>query len=96
MPMRREREAQRALKLGLVVDLEQHVHAERERRAFEIARRRVVDRRHDDEDAVGAPGARLDHLIGLVHEILAQHRQRRRRARRGQVLRACPGTRARR
>ncbi len=31
--------------------------------------------RHDDQDAVGAPAARLDHLVGRQHEILAQHRQ---------------------
>ena len=44
-------------------------------------------RRHDDQDAVGAPGARLDHLIGVEHEILAQHRQRGRGAGRGEELR---------
>ena len=47
-----------------------------ERRVFELARGRVVERRHDDQDAVGAPGARFRHLIGLEHEILAQRRQR--------------------
>ena len=47
----------------------------------------VVDARHDDQDRVGAPGARLVDLIGLEHEILAQRRQRRRRARRGQEFR---------
>ena len=30
--------------------------------------------------------ARLDHLIGIEHEVLAQHRQLRRRARRGQIF----------
>jgi hypothetical protein len=42
----------------------------------------IVERRHDDQDAVGAMGAGLDHLIGIEHEILPQHRQVRRRARR--------------
>ena len=48
---------------------------------------RVVDRGHDDQDAVGALGARLRHLIGVEHEILAQHRQRGRRARRRHEIR---------
>ena len=43
---------------------------------------RVVERGHDDQDAVGAMGAGFDHLIGVEHEILAQHRQVGRRARR--------------
>ncbi len=47
---------------------------------LDITRRTVVERRHDDENAVGAMGAGLDHLIGIVHEILAQYRQSGRRA----------------
>ena len=46
---------------------------------FELGRAGIVDRGHDDEDAIGAVGARFRHLIGVVHEILAQHRQRARR-----------------
>src|SRR5262245_17445857 len=68
-------EAQRALELALVVHLEQNIHAERLRRGSQLPRRRVVDRCHNDEDAVGAPGPRLRHLVGVVHEILAQHWQ---------------------
>ena len=34
----------------------------------------VVDLGHDDEDAVGAPGARFYHLVGVDHEVLAQDR----------------------
>ena len=71
----------------LVVDLDQHVQAEVVRGLVERARGLVVDRRHDDEDAIGAPGARLQHLIGIEEEILAQDRQRRRRARLDQMLR---------
>ena len=37
MPISRERELQRALELGLVMHLDQHVHAERERRVLELA-----------------------------------------------------------
>ena len=89
-------ERQRALEFGLVVDLDQHVEAEVVRGLVERARRLVVDRRHDDEDAVGAPGARLQHLIGIEEEILAQDRQRRRRARLDQMLRVALETTARR
>jgi hypothetical protein len=34
--------------------LEQHVHAVGERRGFDLGGGAVVERRHDDEDAVGA------------------------------------------
>ena len=47
----------------------------RQRCFLDILRRGVVERCHDDQDAVGAVGARFDHLVGVVHEILAQHRQ---------------------
>src|SRR5438874_2844180 len=77
---------QRALKFALIVDFEQHVHAVVEGRVLEVGRDLVVDRRHDDQDAVGAPRARLDHLVDVIHEILAQHRQAGGRARRHQVL----------
>ena len=57
------------------MDLDQHIHAVRERGILDIPGGGVVERRHDDQDAVGAVGAGLDHLIGVVDEILAQHRQ---------------------
>ena len=60
----------------LVVGLDQHVEAEVMGGLVERPGGFVVDRRHDDEDAVGAPGARLQHLIGIEQEILAQDRQR--------------------
>ena len=44
-----------------------------------------LERRDDQQDAVGAQGPRLVHLIGVDHEVLAQHRQRTGRARRLQV-----------
>ena len=69
-----------------VVDLDEHVEPEVVRGLVQRARGFVVDRGHDDEDAVGAPGARLQHLIGIEQEILAQDRQRRRRARLHQML----------
>ncbi len=42
---------------------------------FEFARHGVVDAGHDDQDGVGAPGARFEHLIGIEQEILAQRGQ---------------------
>ena len=91
----RRGEPQRALELRLVVHLDEHVHAERERRLLERLRLVVGDRRHDDQDAVGAPGARLEDLVGLEHEILAERRQRAPRAPRSGIP-ARPGRRARR
>src|SRR5215475_4849308 len=64
-----------ALELGLVVHLQQHIHAVGEGGGLKFLRQRVGDARHDDQDAIGAPGARFRHLIGVVHEILAQRRQ---------------------
>ena len=69
-------QAQRAGEFVFVMHFDQHVHAERRRRRFEFCGASVIDRGHDDEDAIGAVSARLRHLIGVVHEILAQHRQR--------------------
>ena len=87
MPIEARRELQRPVELGLVVDLDQHVHAESSAASSSVARVVVADRRHDDQDAVGAERARLVHLIGLVHEILAEHRQVDGRARGDEVLR---------
>ena len=52
--------------------------------ARKLARRSVVDGSHDDEDAVCAPRPRLEHLVGVEHEVLAQRRQARRLACSGQ------------
>jgi len=43
--------------------------------ASSSARRLGSYRRHDDQDAIRAPGARLGHLIRLEHEVLAQRGQ---------------------
>ena len=79
-------ERQRALEFGAVVDLDQHVHAEPVGGVDQRARLRVGDARHDDEDAIGAPGARLEHLVGLEQEVLAQGRQAGRLARLRQIF----------
>ena len=57
------------------------------RRLLELPRGAVVDRRHDDQDAVGAPGPRFGDLVGVVHEVLAQDRERGRGARGGEIFR---------
>ena len=89
-------ERQRAVEFRPVVHLDQHVHAEIVRRVDQRARLLVGDARHDDEDAIRAPGARLEDLIGLEQEILAQGRQAGRLAGLRSGIRACPGTTARR
>lgn len=72
----RRAQPQGAVKLLAVMDFEQHVHAVREGGVLDVPGRSVIERGHDDQDAVRAMGAGLRHLIGVVHEILAQHRQR--------------------
>ena len=69
-----------------VVHLDQHVHAEVVRRVDQRARLVVRDARHDHEDAIGAPGAGLEDLIGLEQEILAQGGQAGCLARLGEVF----------
>src|SRR4029077_18209574 len=73
--------------LSLVMHLDQYVHAVGERGVLERAPLDVAHRRHDDQDAIGAPGTRFGDLIGLVHEILAQYGKRRGRARGGEEFR---------
>ena len=64
------------------MDFDQHVHPERDCRVLDVLGRGIVERVHDDQDAVRAMGAGFEHLVGVEHEILAQHRQAGRRARR--------------
>src|SRR3954449_1450381 len=71
----RRTQLQRAVKLGAVVDLDQHVHAMGDGGVLELFCRGIIERRHDDQDAVGAVCAGLRHLVSVEHEILAQHRQ---------------------
>ncbi len=65
-------ELQRALGLGLVVHLGDGVHAEGCGLGGQHAGGRIIHGRHDDEDAVGAPGPGLGDLVAVDHEILAQ------------------------
>src|SRR6202795_2587866 len=67
---------QRALELCLVMHFDERIHAERGSGRFQLGRAGIIDRGRDDQNAVGAASTRLSHLIRVIHEILAQHRQR--------------------
>ena len=86
MPTRRQSSAERAVELGFVVHLGNGVHAPIFRRRGEIASDGIVNLGEDDQNAIRAPGPRLGNLVGVEHEVLAQRRQRGRRARRRKVL----------
>ncbi len=66
---------QGALQFILLMNFDQNIHPIGKRRTFDLGGGPVIDRRHDDQDAVGAQRPRFDHLIGLVDEVLAQRRQ---------------------
>ena len=72
MPTRRERSRKRAIEFGFVVNLQQHIHAEIEGGVLDILGGGIIERGHDDQNAIGAPGARFRDLIDVEHEILAQ------------------------
>ena len=74
------------LELVLVVDLDEHVQVERAGVAMEREQRVGLDRGDDQQDRVGAGGRRLVELVRLDDEVLAQHRQVRRRAGGAQVV----------
>ncbi len=74
-------ERERGIELGFVVDLDQPIHAERFRGRDQPRRLVGGHHRHDDEDAIGAAGARFRDLVGLEHKVFAQDRQPRGSAR---------------
>ena len=55
MPIRRQSKFERAIEFGVVVDFDDGIHAEVFGGGCEVARGLIVDLRHDDQDAVGAP-----------------------------------------
>ena len=77
---------QRALELLLVVDLDEHVEVERPCLAVQREQRLGLERRDDQQHRVGAGGGGLVELVGVDDEVLAQHREVGRGARRHQVL----------
>ena len=71
--------------LGLVMRLDEHVHAERVRRREHRPRLVVVQHRKHGENRVRARGPRLRDLAGVDHEILGEDRSVEHRANRRQV-----------
>src|SRR6185437_1801600 len=69
-------ERERALQLGPVVHLDQHVHAIVERARLERCKTGVFEGGDDQQDGVCAQSARLGDLIFVDDELLAQRRQR--------------------
>ena len=80
-------ELERALQLGVVVHLGDGIHAPVLGGSGEVAGRGVADLSQNDEDAVGTPGPRFHHLVGVEHEVLAQRGQRGGGARGREILR---------
>ena len=74
----------------LVMHLDQRVHPPLGGGVEQVAGGVVADGGEDDQDAVGAPGAGFGDLVGLEHEVLAQHRQAGRGAGFDQIARATP------
>ena len=64
------------LELFAVMHLDQHIHAQLTRLTIQSAQARIVQRRNDQQDAVGADGTRFQHLIRMDDEVLANHRNR--------------------
>ncbi|MNM90401.1 hypothetical protein D3C81_1026610 [compost metagenome] len=54
---------------------DQHVEVEVLGHRSQFRHARIFQGGHDQQDAVGTDGARFDHLVGIDHEVLADHRQ---------------------
>ena len=70
----RRAERQRAAHLGLVMDLDQRVHAEPPRLGDHRSRRIVVEQREHDQHRVGARDPRLGDLAQVDEEVLGEDR----------------------
>ena len=64
--------------LRLGVDLDEGLHAERAARRHQALQLGRLQDRHDEQRRVGAVRARLEQLVRVDHEVLAQHAHRRR------------------
>ena len=67
-------DVERRLELLLVVDLDDRVHLELARNAVEHPQIADLERAHDEEHGVGAPGPGLVDLVRVDREVLAQDR----------------------
>src|SRR5690606_31673399 len=65
---------------------DEDIHTKLVSGGFQIGSFRIIERRHYEEDADRAKRARLHHLIGIDHEILAKDGERHRRPRRNEIL----------
>ena len=68
-------EVEHAGKVCLVVQLHERRHAVVDDRPVEAPEVAVVEALGDQEHRVGPMGSRLDHLVEVDHELLAEHRQ---------------------
>ena len=68
-------ECKREVELATIVDFDEHRHPERSGLRLQFAHVRGLERRDDQQDAVGAQGACLVDLVGIDHEVLAQDRE---------------------
>ncbi len=66
---------------------DQRVHAEEKSGVFKLCSQLIIDTCHDDEDRIGAPGARFVNLVRIEKEVLSQCRKTDSLAGRGQELR---------
>ena len=56
------------------MDLDQRRQPQPPGEPVELDQRALIERGHDQQDRVGPGGERFAHLIGVDHEVLAQHR----------------------
>ena len=63
------------------MDLKQHIHPPFHGTVFQLGGLCIGDRGENDQDAIGAQGAGLGNLIGIIHKIFAQGGQGTGRAR---------------
>ena len=89
MPMTAAPIPARHLELGAVVDLDEHVEARGHRLGVQPLKVSSGASAATMSRIASAPrGQRLDHLVGVDDEVLAQDRQRGRRAGRRQIVEA--------
>ena len=68
-------ERYRAVEFIAVVDFDEHIEADFGGAIGKLAQLRIGQRRHDEQDAVGAREPRFENLVAVDDEILAQQRQ---------------------
>ena len=74
-PIRSAPHGEGPVELGLVVDLDQHVEVELAGEVVEVGELLVVERRGDQQYAVGTHDAGIGDIAGVDGEVLAEHGQ---------------------